>query len=109
MLILRLALIHILIHVLIPSYLHMTKRRRNRGYILMDTTQDKILRVLEEESQPMSIGEIAQKTDVSWATAKTNILELSQQEKLQLKKVGKNWIIWKEKSSKAGCSIYRKK
>jgi len=76
----------------------------------MTSTKDKILSAVREAGEPMSIGEIARKVDVSWATAKTNILELSQDKMLNTKKVGKNWIVWMDASttSTETCSSYRR-
>lgn len=76
----------------------------------MNPTKEKILSVLYEENQPMSIGEIGEKIGVSWATAKTNILELSQENMLNVKKVGKNWIVWKDEKNESfkTCDVYRR-
>ncbi len=75
----------------------------------MGNTKEQILEVLRQEREPMSIGEIGQKVGVSWATAKTNILELSQEGELRIKKFGKNWIIWLDPESaiKGSCAEYR--
>jgi len=74
----------------------------------MTSTKDKILSAVKEVGEPMSIGEIAEKVGVSWATAKTNVLELSRVELLHTKKVGKNWIVWIDKSNvpTATCASY---
>ncbi|MHC1566904.1 MAG: winged helix-turn-helix transcriptional regulator [Candidatus Syntropharchaeia archaeon] len=74
----------------------------------MDLTKKKILEVVYEEGEPMSIGEIAKKAEISWATAKTNILELSQENLLKIKKFGRNWIVWMDGSSKKTCATYRR-
>jgi len=76
----------------------------------MNPTKSKILEALNEAAEPMSIGEIAKAIDVSWATAKTNILELSQDKLLNIKKFGKNWIIWVDASNETmeTCSRYRR-
>ncbi|MDY6964948.1 MAG: HTH domain-containing protein [Halobacteriota archaeon] len=76
----------------------------------MSSTKEKILALMCEEKQPMSIGEIAQKIGVSWATVKTNVLELSQEKMLNIKKVGKNWIIWRDDTNKPfkSCSVYKR-
>jgi len=68
------------------------------------------MEALNEASEPMSIGEIANTIDVSWATAKTNVLELSQDELLNIKKFGKNWIIWVDASNETmeTCTKYRR-
>jgi len=74
----------------------------------MNPTKSKILEALNEAAEPMSIGEIAKAIDVSWATA--NILELSQDKLLNIKKFGKNWIIWVDASNETmeTCSKYRR-
>ncbi|HHI30780.1 hypothetical protein B6V01_001735 [Methanosarcinales archaeon ex4572_44] len=76
----------------------------------MNPTKSKIMEALNEASEPMSIGEIANTIDVSWATAKTNVLELSQDELLNIKKFGKNWIIWVDASNETmeTCTKYRR-
>ena len=77
----------------------------------MNPTKEKILSVLYDEKQPMTIGEIGEKIGVSWATAKTNILELSQENLLNVKKVKKNWIVWKDETNESfkTCDTYRRK
>jgi predicted ArsR family transcriptional regulator len=77
----------------------------------MTPTQKKIIAMVKKVSEPMSIGEIAEKVGVSWATAKTNILELSQEKMLNTKKVGKNWIVWIDRSNEptVTCASYRRK
>ncbi|VUT27466.1 MAG: hypothetical protein SYNGOMJ08_00010 [Candidatus Syntrophoarchaeum sp. GoM_oil] len=77
----------------------------------MTPTQNKIIAKVNEAREPMSIGEIAEKVGVSWATAKTNILELSQEKMLNTKKVGKNWIVWMDASNEptSTCASYRRK
>ncbi len=73
-------------------------------------TKRKIIDVVSREAQPMSISEIASKTGISWATVKTNVLELSHDDVLKVKKFGGNWIIWKGNvMEKETCSVYRKK
>ncbi len=76
----------------------------------MNPTKERILSVLYEENQPMSIGEIGEKIGVSWATAKSNVLELSQDNLLKVKKVKKNWIVWKDETNKPfkTCDTYRR-
>jgi predicted DNA-binding transcriptional regulator len=78
---------------------------------VMTPTQSKIMEVVKEAGEPMSIGEIAKKVGVSWATAKTNVLELSQNKMLNTKKVGKNWIVWIDASNQPieTCSTYRRR
>jgi len=76
----------------------------------MNPTKSKIMEALNAASEPMSIMEIAKTIDVSWATAKTNILELSQDKLLNIKKFGKNWIIWVDASNETmeTCTKYRR-
>lgn len=71
----------------------------------------RIIDVVAKEAEPMSMVEIAKKSDISWSTAKTNVLELLQENKLNVKKYGKNWIIWKKNKIEEGertCSVYRR-
>ena len=88
--------------------MHLNKPIDTRG---MTPTQRKIMEVVRGVGEPMSIGEIAEKVGVSWATAKTNVLELSQKQMLNTKKVGKNWIVWMDVSRKPTetCSAYRRR
>jgi Mn-dependent DtxR family transcriptional regulator len=72
----------------------------------------RIVEAIVEEAEPMSIVEIAKKVGISWSTAKTNVLELSQEDRVKVKKYGKNWIVWREKKEegeiKDTCAKYRK-
>ncbi len=77
---------------------------------MMSSTKEKIMTFMCEEKEPMTIGEIGDKIGVSWATVKTNVLELSQDKMLNIKKVGKNWIVWRDEQngSPKGCSVYKR-
>ncbi len=56
-----------------------------------------------EENETVCVSGISEKFNVSWATAKTLLLELVLEGKINMKKCGKTWIIWtksiKEKSN----------
>jgi len=72
----------------------------------------RIMELLVSEAQPMTISEIAKRVGVSWATAKTNVLELSQENLLNVKKFGRNWIVWKElgkKRERRTCSVFKRR
>ena len=75
----------------------------------------RIMELLASEAQPMTISEIAKRVGVSWATAKTNVLELSQENLLNVKKFGRNWIVWKElgaerrERGRRTCSVFKRR
>ncbi|MHC1635324.1 MAG: winged helix-turn-helix domain-containing protein [Candidatus Methanospirareceae archaeon] len=70
----------------------------------------RILEMVAEKAEPLTLVEIAKKVGISWSAAKTNVLELSQENKINVKKYGKSWIVWgkEKKEEKKTCSIYRR-
>ncbi|MDY6931567.1 MAG: hypothetical protein SVJ22_06620 [Halobacteriota archaeon] len=77
---------------------------------MMSSTKENIMALICEIREPMTIGEIGEKIGVSWATVKTNVLELSQEKMLNIKKVGKNWIVWRDEQNESpkGCSAFKR-
>ncbi|MDF2954757.1 winged helix-turn-helix domain-containing protein [Candidatus Alkanophaga liquidiphilum] len=80
------------------------------GAVGSGDVKKRIMKLLANEAQPMTISEIAKKVGVSWATAKTHVLELSQANLLKVKKFGRNWIVWKEfeKRERRTCSVFKR-
>ncbi|MEM1574559.1 MAG: hypothetical protein QXF09_03625 [Nitrososphaerota archaeon] len=53
-----------------------------------------------EENEPVCVSGISEKFNISWATAKTLLLELVLHGKINMKKCGKTWIVWMKEGSK---------
>ncbi|MFH7859637.1 MAG: hypothetical protein QXR03_01395 [Candidatus Aenigmatarchaeota archaeon] len=53
-----------------------------------------------EKNEPLCLSDISKKFNVSWATAKTLLLELVLHGKINMKKCGKTWIVWMKEDSK---------
>jgi predicted ArsR family transcriptional regulator len=75
--------------------------------VAINQTKQRIMKLVST-GEPYTIAEISQRCNISWATAKTHLLELSQEGKINVKKCGKNWLIWKTATSRITCSSYLK-